>query len=90
MIWIGFTVLAVAFFAVPTRVHERYLFPALVTGALLAATSIGYSDSGSGTYFGVDPKLDMIYILMAQTQNERARTRVAFKKLVYDAFAAGN
>lgn len=39
MIWIGFTVLAVAFFAVPTRVHERYLFPALVTGALLAATS---------------------------------------------------
>jgi CubicO group peptidase (beta-lactamase class C family) len=47
-------------------------------------------DSGSGTYFGVDPKLDMIYILMEQTQNERARTRVAFKKLVYDAFAAGN
>jgi CubicO group peptidase (beta-lactamase class C family) len=47
-------------------------------------------DSGSGTYFGVDPKLDMIYILMAQTQNERARTRVAFKKLVYNAFAAGN
>jgi CubicO group peptidase (beta-lactamase class C family) len=47
-------------------------------------------DSGSGTYFGVDPKLDMIYIMMEQTQNERARTRVAFKKLVYDAFAAGN
>jgi CubicO group peptidase (beta-lactamase class C family) len=47
-------------------------------------------DSGSGTYFGVDPKLDMIYILMEQTQNGRARTRVAFKKLVYDAFAAGN
>jgi CubicO group peptidase (beta-lactamase class C family) len=40
--------------------------------------------------FGVDPKLDMIYVLMAQTQNERARTRVVFKKLVYDAFAAGN
>ena len=47
-------------------------------------------DSGSGTYFGVDPQLDMIYILMEQTQHERARTRVAFKKLVYDAFAAGN
>ena len=43
-------------------------------------------DSGSGTYFGVDPKLDMIYILMEQTQNERGRIRVAFKKLVYDAF----
>ena len=25
-------------------------------------------DSGSGTYFGVDPKLDMVYILMEQTQ----------------------
>jgi dolichyl-phosphate-mannose--protein O-mannosyl transferase len=28
-------VLAVAFFALPTRVHERYLFPALALGALL-------------------------------------------------------
>lgn len=44
-------------------------------------------DSGSGTYFGVDPKLDMIYILMEQTQKERGRTRVAFKKMVYDAFS---
>jgi CubicO group peptidase (beta-lactamase class C family) len=47
-------------------------------------------DSGSGTYFGIDPNLDMIYMLMEQTQNERGRIRVAFKKLVYDAFAAGN
>lgn len=44
-------------------------------------------DSGSGTYFGVDPKLDMIYILLEQTQNERGRITPAFKKLVYDAFA---
>jgi CubicO group peptidase (beta-lactamase class C family) len=44
-------------------------------------------DSGSGTYFGIDPKLDMIYILLEQTQNERARITPAFKKLVYDAFA---
>jgi len=44
-------------------------------------------DSGSGTYFGVDPKLDMIYILLEQTQNERGRIVPAFKKLVYDAFA---
>jgi hypothetical protein len=27
--------------------------------------------------------------MMEQTQSERARTRVAFRKLVYDAFAAG-
>ena len=44
-------------------------------------------DSGSGTYFGVDPKLDMIYIMMEQTQNERGRITAIFKKLVYDAFA---
>jgi CubicO group peptidase (beta-lactamase class C family) len=47
-------------------------------------------DSGSGTYFGVDPKLDMLYILMEQTQNERGRITPAFKKLVYDAFDATN
>ncbi len=47
-------------------------------------------DSGSGTYFGVDPKLDMIYILLEQTQNERGRIVPAFRKLVYDAFAATN
>ena len=44
-------------------------------------------DSGSGTYFGVDPSLDMIYILLEQTQTERGRIVPAFKKLVYDAFA---
>jgi len=43
-------------------------------------------DSGSGTYFGVDPKLDMAYLLMEQTQTERGRIVPAFKKLVYDAF----
>ena len=47
-------------------------------------------DSGSGTYFGVDPKLDMVYILMQQTQKERGRITPAFKKLVYDAFDAAN
>ena len=44
-------------------------------------------DSGSGTYFGVDPKLDMIYIMMEQIQNERGRITPIFRKLVYDAFA---
>ena len=43
-------------------------------------------DSGSGTYFGVDPKLDMFYIMMEQTQTERSRILPIFKKLVYDAF----
>ena len=47
-------------------------------------------DSGSGTYFGVDPKLDMIYILLEQTQNERGRITPTFKKLVYGAFAGPN
>ena len=44
-------------------------------------------DSGSGTYFGVDPKLDMIYIMMEQTQNERGRITPICRKLVHDAFA---
>jgi Gpi18-like mannosyltransferase len=39
---LGMTVLAVAFFALPTRVHERYLFPAFGIGAILAATSVGW------------------------------------------------
>jgi CubicO group peptidase (beta-lactamase class C family) len=43
-------------------------------------------DSGSGTFFGVDPKLDMVYLLMEQTQLERSRITPAFKALVYDAF----
>jgi CubicO group peptidase (beta-lactamase class C family) len=43
-------------------------------------------DSGSGTYFGVDPKLDMVYLLMQQTQNERSRITPAFKELVYGTF----
>ena len=47
-------------------------------------------DSGSGTYFGVDPELDMVYVLMEQTQNERGRITPAFKRLVYDAFGATN
>ncbi|MBB5048975.1 CubicO group peptidase (beta-lactamase class C family) [Rhodopseudomonas rhenobacensis] len=45
-------------------------------------------DSGSGTLFGVDPKLDMVFVLMQQTQAERGKTTVAFKKLLYDAVQA--
>ncbi|MHB8399517.1 MAG: phospholipid carrier-dependent glycosyltransferase, partial [Candidatus Limnocylindrales bacterium] len=36
---VGLTVLAVAFFVLPTRVHERYLFPFFALGAVLAAAS---------------------------------------------------
>jgi hypothetical protein len=38
-ILVGLAVLAVAFFVVPTRVHERYLYPFVVLGAILAAVS---------------------------------------------------
>jgi Gpi18-like mannosyltransferase len=36
---VGLTVLAVAFFILPTRVHERYLYPFFALGAILAAFS---------------------------------------------------
>jgi len=36
---LGFTLVAVAFYILPTRVHERYLFPAFGSGALLAAAA---------------------------------------------------
>ena len=39
-ILVGITVLAVTFFVVPTRVHERYLFPFFALGAVLAAVSV--------------------------------------------------
>ena len=39
-ILIGATVLAVAFFALPTRVHERYLYPVFLIAAPLAAAWI--------------------------------------------------
>ena len=38
-ILLGVVVLALAFFVLPTRVHERYLFPLVGLGAILAAVS---------------------------------------------------
>ncbi len=38
-ILLGVTVLAMVFFVVPTRVHERYLYPFFALGAILAAGS---------------------------------------------------
>ncbi len=39
-ILVGLAVIAIAFFVVPTRVHERYLFPLMAIGAILAALSL--------------------------------------------------
>jgi hypothetical protein len=36
---VGLTIMAVAFFALPTRVHERYLFPFFAVGAVLFTMS---------------------------------------------------
>ena len=84
--------------------HEYFYFPGDGFGygyGLAVRTSRGDTnqpgsigemkwDSLSGTYIGIDPKLDMIYLLMEQTDNERGPIRVAFRKLVYDAFLAGD
>ena len=39
-ILLGVTILSIAFFILPTRVHERYLFPFVALGAILAAVSV--------------------------------------------------
>jgi CubicO group peptidase (beta-lactamase class C family) len=44
-------------------------------------------DSLSGTYIGIDRKLDMFYLLMEQVDNQRGPIRVALRRLVYDAFS---
>lgn len=82
--------------------HDYFYFPGDGFGygyGLAVRTSAGETkqpgsigelkwDSLSGTYVGIDPKLDMFYLLMEQTDNERGPIRVAFRKLVYDAFTA--
>ena len=51
---IGLAVLSLAFFVLPTRVHERYLFPLAAIGAVLAAVSlrwrIAYVLSAAATF----------------------------------------
>ena len=34
---LGLTILAIAFYVVPTRVHERYAYPAIALAVILAA-----------------------------------------------------
>ena len=40
---VALTILAIAFFVVPTRAHERYLFPFFGLGAILLAVSWRWS-----------------------------------------------
>ena len=42
-ILVGVAVLALTFFVAPTRVHERYLFPLVALGAILAVVSVRWA-----------------------------------------------
>jgi CubicO group peptidase (beta-lactamase class C family) len=46
---------------------------------------INWSGAG-GTSFWIDPKEEMVVVLMAQTVSQRGRLRVAMRNLVYGAF----
>jgi hypothetical protein len=50
-ILLGFAIVAFAFYALPTRVHERYLFPFFAPAALLAAGGIGTAAAYVGVGF---------------------------------------
>ncbi|TAJ98907.1 MAG: phospholipid carrier-dependent glycosyltransferase [Chloroflexota bacterium] len=64
-ILVGLAVLALAFFVVPTRVHERYLFPLVALGAILAAVSrrwlIAYLASSVATFANMYYVLTTLY-----------------------------
>ena len=64
-ILVGVSVLALAFFAVPTRVHERYLFPFFGLAAILLAFSwrwrIAYLAAGLATFLNMYVVLTTIY-----------------------------
>ncbi len=64
-ILVGVCVLALAFFAVPTRVHERYLFPFFGLAAILFAFSwrwrIAYVVAGLATFLNMYVVLTTIY-----------------------------
>jgi hypothetical protein len=40
------------------------------------------------THVGIEPKLDMFYLLMERQMTSSALIRVAFRELVYDAFTS--
>ena len=61
----GLAFLALAFFVLPTRVHERYLFPLAAIGAILAAVSvrwrIAYILSSLATFANMYAVLTWLY-----------------------------
>jgi Gpi18-like mannosyltransferase len=64
-ILVGLAILALAFFVVPTRVHERYLFPFVAIGLVLAAVSwrwaIAYAIACTATFLNMYVVLTTIY-----------------------------
>ncbi|HEX3264591.1 MAG TPA: hypothetical protein VHR16_02885, partial [Candidatus Limnocylindrales bacterium] len=62
---IGLAVLALAFFVLPTRVHERYLFPFAAIAAVLAAASlrwrVAYVISAAATFANMYVVLAIYY-----------------------------
>ena len=64
-ILVGTAVLALAFFAVPTRVHERYLFPLFGLAGILFACSwrwrIAYLVAGTATFLNMYVVLTTLY-----------------------------
>ena len=64
-ILVGVSVLALAFFAVPTRVHERYLFPLFGLAGILIAFSwrwrIAYAVAGVATFLNMYVVLTTMY-----------------------------
>ena len=65
-ILVGVTVLAIAFFMLPTRVHERYLFPFVALGAVLAGVSwrwlVAYLVLSATTFLNMYVVLTTIYV----------------------------
>lgn len=64
-ILVGVSVLAIAFFAVPTRVHERYLFPLFGLAGILVAISwrwrIAYAVASVATFLNMYVVLTTLY-----------------------------
>ncbi|MDT4947326.1 MAG: hypothetical protein QOH14_4059, partial [Pseudonocardiales bacterium] len=62
---LGLTLLAIAFFVLPTRVHERYLFPFFALGAILAGASwrwrVAYAVLALGTFLNMYVVLTTLY-----------------------------
>ncbi len=64
-ILVALTVIAIAFFVVPTRVHERYLYPFFALGAILAAVSwrwrVGYVLLAGASFLNLYVVLTTLY-----------------------------